>query len=58
MLLGLRSLTRDETVIEASKESCKEINIGRINFDTVMPERGLTTNMQINKSSALTELLF
>lgn len=58
MLLGLRSLTEEKTVTEASKESCKGINIGRINFDTVVPERGLRTNMQIDKSSALTELLF
>lgn len=58
MLLGLRSLTEEKTVTEASKESCKGINIGRINFDTVVPERGLRTNMQIDKSSALKELLF
>lgn len=49
MLLGLRSLTEEKTVTEASKESCKGINIGRINFDTVVPERGLRTNMQIDK---------
>lgn len=58
MLLGLRSLTGDETVTEASKETCNYINTGRINFDTVVPERGLMTNMHIDKFNALTELLF
>lgn len=51
-------MTGDKIVTEASKETCKEINTGRINFDIVMPERGLTTNMQIDKLTALTELLF
>lgn len=57
MWLGLRSLTGDRTVTEASKETCKEINTDKINFDTGMPERGFRTNMQIDKLSALTELL-
>lgn len=58
MLVGLRFLTGDKKVTEVSTETCKEINTGRINFDTVVPERGFMTNMQIDKSSALTELLF